>query len=119
MEQLSPPLLHEGGQDMDSTNQLPSSSLALQSSSKQKFHPRLYFNPTWLNMFWFLRYYPSLDKMWCHVCRVYADKSHQNLGLIRGSRVFKLDSIKKHSKTIYHKENLKRHRWPDQQRSSN
>ncbi|KAK2842884.1 hypothetical protein Q5P01_013084 [Channa striata] len=103
-------LCHEGDQDMDSTNQLPSSSHAVQSSSKQKFEPRLLFNLAWLKKFGFLRFSPSLDKMWYHVCCVYADTSQQNLGLIRGSRILKVNSIKKHSETIYHEENLKCHR---------
>lgn len=60
-------------------------------------------------MFWFLRHSPTLDQMWCHVCRLHADKSHQDLALIKGSSMFKIDNIRKHSHSNYHKDNVERH----------
>uniref|UniRef100_A0A3P8RTN6 THAP-type domain-containing protein n=1 Tax=Amphiprion percula TaxID=161767 RepID=A0A3P8RTN6_AMPPE len=79
------------------------------SPSGQKRRPPLRFRKEWLSMFWFLRYSPSLDHMWCHVCRLHASSMYHKLALIKGSRVFKMDSIKKHSNTNYHKENLEQY----------
>jgi len=60
-------------------------------------------------MFPFLRYSPSLNIMWCHVCRVQSDTLHRNLGLIKGSTDFKKNSLHKHSNAKYHQDNLKRY----------
>lgn len=67
------------------------------------------FRKAWLRMFGFLRYSPSLNLMWCHVCRLYHDKKHQDKGMIKGSRCLKLDNIKHHSTSMYHKENMERY----------
>ncbi|XP_041795592.1 uncharacterized protein LOC121608395 [Chelmon rostratus] len=67
------------------------------------------FQASWLKTFWFLRYSPMLDQMWCHVCRLHADKSFQNSSLTKGSRKFRIHNIKKHSDSNYHKENVERH----------
>ncbi|XP_072241412.1 uncharacterized protein [Leuresthes tenuis] len=67
------------------------------------------FKQEWLSMFPFLRYSPSLNLMWCHVCRVQSDAPHQNLGLIKGSTDFKRNSLQKHSNAKYHQDNLRRH----------
>ncbi|TNN83281.1 hypothetical protein EYF80_006262 [Liparis tanakae] len=44
------------------------------------------FMKAWLKMFWFLRYSPTLNLMWCHVCRLYADESRHKYGLLKGYR---------------------------------
>ncbi|XP_070828953.1 uncharacterized protein [Chaetodon trifascialis] len=67
------------------------------------------FQWAWLKMFWFLRYSPTLDEMWCHVCRLHANKYFQNSALAKGSRRFRVHNIKKHSHSNYHKENVQRH----------
>lgn len=64
----------------------------------------------WLKMFWFLRYSPTLNLMWCHVCRFYADESHHKCGLVKGSRQFKTLKIWQHSTSIYRQESEYRHR---------
>ncbi|XP_076588391.1 uncharacterized protein LOC143321713 isoform X2 [Chaetodon auriga] len=74
---------------------------------KQHRPPR--FQRAWLKTFWFLRYSPTLDEMWCHVCRLHADKNFQNSALAKGSRRFRIQNIKKHSHSNYHKENVERH----------
>ncbi|XP_018515958.1 uncharacterized protein LOC108872625 isoform X2 [Lates calcarifer] len=113
MEPLSPP--HESDEDVDSvsdsaSDSTPSSPGVFQivwSKQRRRLPPR--FNKAWLKTFWFLRYSPDLDLMWCHVCRLHADKRHQNMALIKGSKMFKLDNIKKHRDSRYHKENMERH----------
>ncbi|XP_021174622.2 uncharacterized protein LOC105929674 isoform X2 [Fundulus heteroclitus] len=73
--------------------------------------PRLLFRSEWLEDFSFLRYSPSLNLMWCHVCRVHADPIHRNWRLIRGSNHFTKKAIMKHSSSSYHQQNVKRFLW--------
>lgn len=105
--------LDDGDEDADSGPEQTScsSSVCQVDSSMRKLRSRRtapLFRKAWLKMFWFLRYSPAQNVMWCHVCRLHADKTHQNLALIRGSNTFKIHSIKMHSSTIYHKDNLRR-----------
>ncbi|XP_040895289.1 uncharacterized protein LOC121182696 [Toxotes jaculatrix] len=113
MEPLSPPQasLHDSDQEADLVgDSLPSTPMVSQNdSSKRKPRPPPRFNKGWLSMFWFLRYSPALDQMWCHVCRLHADSKHQNLSLIRGSRTFKIHSIKKHRDSLCHKDSLEQY----------
>ncbi|XP_071318434.1 uncharacterized protein [Trachinotus anak] len=114
MEPLSPPEvdLCEGDQDVDSADRSTPSSPAAShdDSSKQRPHLRPRFKKVWLRSFWFLHYSPALDQMWCHVCRHHADGKYQNLALIKGSRLFKVDNIRKHSDSHYHRDSLQRYR---------
>ncbi|XP_022065831.1 uncharacterized protein LOC110962219 isoform X3 [Acanthochromis polyacanthus] len=80
-----------------------------QSKASPSCRPRPRFRKEWLSMFWFLRYSPRFDHMWCHVCRLHASSLYHKMALIKGSRVFKMDTIKKHSSTKYHKENLEQY----------
>uniref|UniRef100_UPI0037E938C2 uncharacterized protein n=1 Tax=Semicossyphus pulcher TaxID=241346 RepID=UPI0037E938C2 len=96
--------------DLDQEDQLsPSCSVACGTHQAKKIRPTPRFRKSWLRMFWFLRYSPSLNQMWCHVCRLHADKTHRDKGLIKGSRMFKLYNIKSHSASSYHKYNMERH----------
>ncbi|XP_073328831.1 uncharacterized protein [Pagrus major] len=113
MEPLSPPqwVLHavDQGEDLAVKSTHSSPAVAQEDSPKHRLRRPPRFRKSWLKMFWFLHYSTALDQMWCHVCRLHADKTHQNLNLIKGSQTFKLDGIKKHSKSKYHKENVERH----------
>ncbi len=116
MEPLSPPewALHVGSQDVadKSTRRRSKASgdsiQKFRSSIKPRLPPR--FQAAWLTKFPFLHYSPTLNQMWCHVCRLYADESQQNLALIKGSSVFKIHNIKQHCSSNYHKENMERYK---------
>ncbi|XP_074533916.1 uncharacterized protein LOC141796598 [Halichoeres trimaculatus] len=86
-----------------------SHKLADTLSPNDKPRPTLRFKKAWLRTFDFLRYSPSLNVMWCHICRLCHDKKHQDNGMIKGSRCLKLDNIKNHSSSNYHKENMERY----------
>lgn len=83
---------------------------AITDLPKDKPRSILRFRKAWLCMFDFLRFSPSLNVMWCHICRLYHDKKHRDNGMIKGSRCLKLDNIKNHSGSMYHKKNMERHR---------
>lgn len=110
MEPFSPPQC-SGDQDVDSAarSTLTGAAAARDNASKPKKAYR--FQNSWLETFWFLRYSPTLDKMWCHVCRLHADKSYQNMSFIKGSRRFHIQNLKKHSQSSYHNDNVERHMW--------
>ncbi|XP_027892471.1 uncharacterized protein LOC114156302 isoform X2 [Xiphophorus couchianus] len=69
------------------------------------------FRKEWVKIFPFLRYSPSLNIMWCHVCRVHADTFCQNHRLIKGSNHFTKSSIRKHTNSAYHQQNMQRFLW--------
>ncbi|XP_054889167.1 uncharacterized protein LOC129361939 [Poeciliopsis prolifica] len=69
------------------------------------------FRKEWLKLFPFLRYSPSLNVMWCYVCRIHADSFSQNHRLIKGSNHFTKSNIKKHTNTVYHQQNVQRFLW--------
>ncbi|XP_032437273.1 probable serine/threonine-protein kinase samkC isoform X2 [Xiphophorus hellerii] len=69
------------------------------------------FRKEWVKIFPFLRYSPSLNIMWCHVCRVHADSFCQNHRLIKGSNHFTKSSIRKHTNSAYHQQNMQRFLW--------
>lgn len=71
--------------------------------------PRFRFRPGWLKTFPFLRFSPTQNLMWCHVCRVYADGIYRNHGLIRGSDRFLKFSLTIHSSRQYHLRNMERY----------
>ncbi|CAL9696513.1 unnamed protein product [Knipowitschia caucasica] len=64
------------------------------------------FKQEWLKKFWFLRYSPTLNEMWCHVCRQYTVQSSRTSAFIIGSRQFKIHTIKLHSQSNLHKKCL-------------
>lgn len=101
-----PPLLQGGRQDADSAAGRQDDS-AKQTPRSGQCVTR--FQKAWLKTFWFLRYSPTQNLMWCHVCRLHADKAHHNLSLIKGSRMFKVYNIKKHSCSNYHRDSVERH----------
>ncbi|XP_026168334.1 uncharacterized protein LOC113133617 [Mastacembelus armatus] len=105
MQPLSPQVVLNG-RDVDQHPVVPQNRVT--SSGSQRPPPR--FNKAWLQMFWFLRYCPVRDEMWCQACRLHADKSYHNLGLIRGSRAFKLHNIKVHRDSSYHQANVERYK---------
>ncbi|XP_075326852.1 uncharacterized protein LOC142384476 [Odontesthes bonariensis] len=100
-----------GGEDSESDSSGSSGSSSGSSCPPPVRPPRpaLRFREEWLSLFSFLRYSPSLNLMWCHVCRVQADTAHRNLGLIKGSTDFKRSSLLKHSNARYHQDNLRRY----------
>lgn len=114
MEPFSPPQC-SGDQDVDSAarSTLAGAAAAQDNASKPKKAHR--FQNSWLETFWFLRYSPTLDKMWCHVCRLHADKSYQNMSFIKGSRRFqnqeRREESKKHSQSSNHNDSMERHMW--------
>ncbi|XP_031735640.1 uncharacterized protein LOC116401411 [Anarrhichthys ocellatus] len=103
----SPPaVLKDGERDPDSADKRTQEGQA--SKPKPRRPPR--FQNAWLKRFWFLCYSPTLDLMWCHICRLHSDRSHSTKGLIKGSRMFKLQNIHKHSSSNHHKNNESRHK---------
>uniref|UniRef100_A0A8C9J6W5 PR domain-containing protein 11 n=1 Tax=Panthera tigris altaica TaxID=74533 RepID=A0A8C9J6W5_PANTA len=64
------------------------------------------FKQEWLKKFWFLRYSPTLNEMWCHVCRQYTVQSSRTSAFIIGSKQFKIHTIKLHSQSNLHKKCL-------------
>lgn len=64
------------------------------------------FKQEWLKKFWFLRYSPTLNEMWCHVCRQYTVQSSRTSAFIVGSKQFKIHTIKLHSQSNLHKKCL-------------
>lgn len=64
------------------------------------------FKQEWLKKFWFLRYSPTINEMWCHVCRQYTVQSSRTSAFIIGSKQFKIHTIKLHSQSNLHKKCL-------------
>lgn len=77
------------------------------SAAAHKHSSRHPFQKSWLKEFWFLRYSPTQDRMWCHVCRRHV--KHQKAPLISGSRTFRLSSIRRHSLSSCHIRSEERH----------
>lgn len=98
MEPLSPQ------SDCSDSSQNRTSAGSAAAHKRSVSHP---FQKSWLKRFWFLRYSPTQDRMWCHVCRLHA--KHPNTPLIRGSRTFRLSTIKRHSLASCHIESVERH----------
>ncbi|XP_017259780.3 uncharacterized protein LOC108228695 [Kryptolebias marmoratus] len=66
------------------------------------------FRTEWLDIFPFIRYSPTLDVMWCHVCRVHSDGAQRNHSLISGSRSFQRTNLQRHGRSFYHQQNVTR-----------
>ncbi|KAM7415401.1 hypothetical protein PAMA_019974 [Pampus argenteus] len=113
MEPLTPTqvVLDEDDQDMDSADESivadlvisPEDSLKLSSGGGRRIRR---FKQEWLKKFWFLRYSPTLNEMWCHVCRQYTVQSSRTSAFIIGSKQFKIHTIKLHSQSNLHKKCL-------------
>ncbi|KPP74739.1 zinc finger protein 862-like [Scleropages formosus] len=106
-----PVVLDEDDQDMDSADESIAADLmaTTDESSKLLAGPgrRIRrFKQEWLKKFWFLRYSPTLNEMWCHVCRQYTVQSSRTSAFIIGSKQFKIHTIKLHSQSNLHKKCL-------------
>lgn len=101
--------LEEEEQDVDSADESASADLVISpeevgrvpSSGGGRRIRR--FKQEWLKKFWFLRYSPTLNEMWCHVCRQYTVQSSRTSAFIVGSKQFKIHTIKLHSQSNLHK----------------
>ncbi|XP_026877227.2 zinc finger protein 862 isoform X1 [Electrophorus electricus] len=106
-----PAVLEEDDQDLDSADESIAADMlvATDDSSKLSVGPgrRIRrFKQEWLKKFWFLRYSPTLNEMWCHVCRQYTVQSSRTSAFIIGSKQFKIHTIKLHSQSNLHKKCL-------------
>ncbi|XP_076124244.1 zinc finger protein 862 isoform X2 [Alosa pseudoharengus] len=106
-----PVMLEDEDPDVDSADESLSADLmvAADDASKLPAGPgrRIRrFKQEWLKKFWFLRYSPTLNEMWCHVCRQYTVQSSRTSAFIIGSKQFKIHTIKLHSQSNLHKKCL-------------
>ncbi|XP_059401713.1 zinc finger protein 862 isoform X2 [Carassius carassius] len=106
-----PAALEEDDQDVDSADESISADLMVATDESSKLSlgsgRRIRrFKPEWLKKFWFLRYSPTLNEMWCHVCRQYTVQSSRTSAFIIGSKQFKIHTIKLHSQSNLHKKCL-------------
>lgn len=113
MEPLTPSqvVLDEDDQDVDSADESISADLVISPEDPSKLSSggsrRIRrFKQEWLKKFWFLRYSPTLNEMWCHVCRQYTVQSSRTSAFIIGSKQFKIHTIKLHSQSNLHKKCL-------------
>ncbi|XP_017341727.1 zinc finger protein 862 isoform X3 [Ictalurus punctatus] len=107
----TPAGMEEDDQDVDSADESITADMivAADDSSKLSVSPgrRIRrFKQEWLKKFWFLRYSPTLNEMWCHVCRQYTVQSSRTSAFIIGSKQFKIHTIKLHSQSNLHKKCL-------------
>ncbi|XP_043826327.1 PR domain-containing protein 11 isoform X3 [Dromiciops gliroides] len=106
-----PTMLEDDDQEVDSADESVSNEMitATDEPSKMSFATgrRIRrFKQEWLKKFWFLRYSPTLNEMWCHVCRQYTVQSSRTSAFIIGSKQFKIHTIKLHSQSNLHKKCL-------------
>ncbi|XP_043083674.1 zinc finger protein 862 isoform X3 [Puntigrus tetrazona] len=106
-----PAVLEEDDQDVDSADESISADLMVATDESSKLSVgsgrRIRrFKQEWLKKFWFLRYSPTLNEMWCHVCRQYTVQSSRTSAFIIGSKQFKIHTIKLHSQSNLHKKCL-------------
>ncbi|XP_029993046.1 zinc finger protein 862 [Sphaeramia orbicularis] len=113
MEPLTPTqvVLDEDDQDVDSADESIAADLVISPEDSSKLSSgggrRIRrFKQEWLKKFWFLRYSPTLNEMWCHVCRQYTVQSSRTSAFIIGSKQFKIHTIKLHSQSNLHKKCL-------------
>ncbi|KAM9351874.1 zinc finger protein 862 [Symphorus nematophorus] len=113
MEPLTPTQvgLDEDDQDVDSADESIAADLVISPEDPSKLSSgggrRIRrFKQEWLKKFWFLRYSPTLNEMWCHVCRQYTVQSSRTSAFIIGSKQFKIHTIKLHSQSNLHKKCL-------------
>lgn len=103
--------LDEDYQDVDSADESIATDLVISPEDSTKLYSggsrRIRrFKQEWLKKFWFLRYSPTLNEMWCHVCRQYTVQSSRTSAFIIGSKQFKIHTIKLHSQSNLHKKCL-------------
>ncbi|XP_056455088.1 zinc finger protein 862 isoform X2 [Gadus chalcogrammus] len=110
MDPLTPSqmVLDEEDQDLDSADESFNADplISAGDSSKLPHRRTRRFKQEWLRKFWFLRYSPALNEMWCHVCRQYTVQSARTSAFIMGSKQFKIHTIKLHSQSNLHKKCL-------------
>ncbi|XP_061577528.1 zinc finger protein 862 isoform X1 [Cololabis saira] len=113
MEALTPTqvAMDEDDQDVDSADESIAADLVISPEDPTKLYSggsrRIRrFKQEWLKKFWFLRYSPTLNEMWCHVCRQYTVQSSRTSAFIIGSKQFKIHTIKLHSQSNLHKKCL-------------
>uniref|UniRef100_A0A8C5FRY9 PR domain containing 11 n=1 Tax=Gadus morhua TaxID=8049 RepID=A0A8C5FRY9_GADMO len=114
MDPATPPNPEQGpiedlqDQDLDSADESFNADplISAGDSSKLPHRRTRRFKQEWLRKFWFLRYSPALNEMWCHVCRQYTVQSARTSAFIMGSKQFKIHTIKLHSQSNLHKKCL-------------
>ncbi|KAJ3596198.1 hypothetical protein NHX12_002607 [Muraenolepis orangiensis] len=104
-------VLDEQDQDLDSADESIAADPIVLAEDSSKLLPgasrrNRRFKQEWLRKFWFLRYSPTLNEMWCHVCRQYTVQSSRTSAFIMGSKQFKIHTIKLHSQSNLHKKCL-------------
>ncbi|XP_050002958.1 PR domain-containing protein 11 isoform X3 [Alexandromys fortis] len=106
-----PAIMEDDDQEVDSADESVSNDVMTATDEPSKISSAAgrrirRFKQEWLKKFWFLRYSPTLNEMWCHVCRQYTVQSSRTSAFIIGSKQFKIHTIKLHSQSNLHKKCL-------------
>ncbi|XP_023566287.1 PR domain-containing protein 11 isoform X2 [Octodon degus] len=106
-----PAIMEDDDQEVDSADESVSNDMMTSTDEPSKMSSATgrrirRFKQEWLKKFWFLRYSPTLNEMWCHVCRQYTVQSSRTSAFIIGSKQFKIHTIKLHSQSNLHKKCL-------------
>ncbi|XDA84562.1 hypothetical protein R6Z07F_014373 [Ovis aries] len=106
-----PAIMEDDDQEVDSADESVSNDIMTATDEPSKMSSAAgrrirRFKQEWLKKFWFLRYSPTLNEMWCHVCRQYTVQSSRTSAFIIGSKQFKIHTIKLHSQSNLHKKCL-------------
>ncbi|XP_053755782.1 PR domain-containing protein 11 isoform X3 [Panthera pardus] len=106
-----PAILEDDDPEVDSADESVSNDMMTAADEPSKMSSAAgrrirRFKQEWLKKFWFLRYSPTLNEMWCHVCRQYTVQSSRTSAFIIGSKQFKIHTIKLHSQSNLHKKCL-------------
>lgn len=106
-----PAIMEDDDQEVDSADESVSNDVMTATDEPSKLSSATgrrirRFKQEWLKKFWFLRYSPTLNEMWCHVCRQYTVQSSRTSAFIIGSKQFKIHTIKLHSQSNLHKKCL-------------
>uniref|UniRef100_A0A8C2VY63 PR domain-containing protein 11 n=2 Tax=Chinchilla lanigera TaxID=34839 RepID=A0A8C2VY63_CHILA len=106
-----PAIMEDDDQEVDSADESVSNDMITATDEPSKMSSATgrrirRFKQEWLKKFWFLRYSPTLNEMWCHVCRQYTVQSSRTSAFIIGSKQFKIHTIKLHSQSNLHKKCL-------------
>nr|XP_045011334.1 PR domain-containing protein 11 isoform X2 [Jaculus jaculus] len=106
-----PAIMEDDDQEVDSADESASNDMTTPTDEPSKMSSATgrrirRFKQEWLKKFWFLRYSPTLNEMWCHVCRQYTVQSSRTSAFIIGSKQFKIHTIKLHSQSNLHKKCL-------------
>ncbi|XP_025734580.1 PR domain-containing protein 11 isoform X1 [Callorhinus ursinus] len=106
-----PAIMEDDDQEVDSADESVSNDMMTATDEPSKMSSATgrrirRFKQEWLKKFWFLRYSPTLNEMWCHVCRQYTVQSSRTSAFIIGSKQFKIHTIKLHSQSNLHKKCL-------------